>query len=63
MKLNKYISPEVVVTSVIEAYSILEASGDMDPSDLGAKQNEEIEEVEIKTGVPTKFTNIWDDEE
>ena len=60
MKSYKYIRPEIVVKSLIESYSLLETSGDMDPAVIGAKQNGAVEE---ETGIPNNFSNIWGDEE
>ena len=60
MKSYKYISPEIVVKSLIESYSLLEASGDMDPGEIGAKETSFEEE---ETGIPDGFTNVWGDEE
>lgn len=59
MKSYKYIRPEIVVKCLIESYSLLEASGDMDPSEIGAKETA----FEEETGIPDTFTNIWGDEE
>lgn len=61
MKSYKYISPEIVVKSLIESYSLLEASGDMDPGEIGAKETAFEEENE--TGIPNTFTNVWGEEE
>lgn len=61
MKSYKYIRPEIVVTDLVEAYNILETSGLMDPSEIGAKETAFEEENE--TGIPNTFTNVWGDEE
>lgn len=65
MKSYNYIKPETVVTSLVEAFTILEASGVMDPDSLDAKKTdiEKEEEEKVETGIPTAFTNIWGEDE
>jgi len=60
MKLYDYIKPEIVVTSIVESYSILETSGKQDPGTIDAKEASFEEENE--TGIPDQYTSIWGDE-
>ncbi len=59
MKTLEYIKPEIVVTSVVEAFSILEASGKLPTEEWDAKESTFEEE-----GTPLHQNNsIWGDEE
>lgn len=60
---KEYLKPSVgvIILSDIMQAAPLENSGVAD--NPMAKETAEIEEIEVETGVPTKFTNIWDDEE
>ena len=56
---REYLSPEIQVIKPITSYQILEASdGILD--DYESKKGDIVEE---ETGIPTKFSNVWGDEE
>jgi len=59
MKTLEYIKPEIVVTSVVEAFSILEASGKLPTEEWDAKESTfEEEEAPVYQN-----NSIWADEE
>ena len=58
-----YIIPNLQVTRICEAVSLLEGSkvGEISTGDIMSKESEF--EEENKTGIPDSYTNIWGDEE
>lgn len=58
-----YVKPSIEGQRIDTNYGILTgASGEIDPGDAMAK-NQDFEEEKEETGIPTGFTNIWGDEE
>lgn len=58
-----YIIPNLQVTRICEAVSLLEGSksGEISTGDIMSKESGKFEEEE--NGIPTKFSNIWGDGE
>lgn len=58
---REYSSPEIQVITPITSFSVLGEISDGVLEEYEAKKGD-FEEEE-KTGIPTKFSNIWGDEE
>ncbi len=55
-----YVKPSVEDLIIDATISLLESSGEIGTGFAEGKENQQFEE---ETGIPTAFTNIWDDEE
>lgn len=59
---KRYISPAVKVTFVSPVLMNTDSTGWNEPKESLGKETG-IEEEEEKTGIPSAFTNIWEDED
>lgn len=56
---REYLCPEIQVVKPITSYQILEASDGV----LDEYESKKTDIIEEETGIPTKFSNIWGDED
>lgn len=57
---REYLSPEIQVVEPITTYSVMVEASDGVLDDYESKKTDIVEE---ESGIPTKFSNIWGDED
>ena len=57
---REYLSPEIQVVKPITTYSVMVEASDGVLDEYESKKTDIVEE---ESGIPTKFSNIWGDEE